>query len=110
MQFDEIYANAMPGQAISKLVGKNLLVRFKRKMVWDQKYREDSEVEPFMPVTWPIENPRKDDYFLQALFGIYKFLRMYFVCFGFYFVPFITLGLEYYRANIKTDVKTTIKK
>lgn len=98
VKFDDMYASALHSEKIKKCVGKALPTEYKRYMgplylVNEQKIKEEDSLEA--AAKYGKKNPRDEQYFLMFLRFIHKLIRMLYVCWIYYFMPFICIIITF---------------
>jgi hypothetical protein len=114
VRFDDMYAAAIFENKMLKVVGKKLKFKYKRYMGFEHEQENNgvreirstlSERQHLLENENILEDPKKDYVLFQVLRVIHKFLRMYYVCFCYYFVPFISVMVTFLDNMYATKAK-----
>lgn len=99
VKFDDMYASALSEHAIKKAKGKKLKVTYKRRMSQSRPQanhvEQIDEEESARKGQEIIPNPRQGYYPMQVMNMICKTIRIYYVSFGFYFLPISAMLLNF---------------
>ena len=104
VKFDDMYAASLYEEKMMEAAGKNLPIEYKNYMGseyelakkehvdhkhvdGDEGHKCDHELRDLDTIS----NPRKGHFSLMFLRVIYKIVRMYFVCFNYYFAAFLAI-------------------
>ena len=103
VKFDNLYAAALSEHSIVKAKGKKLKVFYKRQ--YSEKQMSHVEREQLSPdllshhsvseKTGAIDNPRRRYPLLHLMRLLYKLCRMYYLSFGYYFMPMSAMLLNF---------------
>ena len=105
VRFDDMYAAAIHEHKMKKAVNQKLKFTYKRKM--NQNREDDPEREAFLSDNDEISNnetqehPRKGRLCIQVMRVVQKLLRMFYVCLGYYFMPFFSVFITFFQAYYK---------
>lgn len=106
VKFDDMYAAALTEHAIKKATGKKLKVTYKRYMS-ESNYKDhieqiDDTIDESNPHAMSkstprgiVPNPRKNYFPMRVMHMILKTVRIYYVSFGFYFMPISAMLLNF---------------
>ena len=112
VKFDDMYAASLFEHKIRGANGKKMKKSFFRHMIWKQPSEvavmahtliNESEVQ--IPVSSDVRpNPRKGKYCLKFMRFLQKTCRMYYVCFNYYFLPYIALFVTFLSRTSETNL------
>ena len=104
INFDNIYATSLFENKMKACAGKKLKTEFKRYMMMESEEEfgakdnilsHASTGYQTRKLTVVLRDPRRNSYCLQLLRFIQKTIRVFYVCWNYYFMPFISLIITF---------------
>ena len=117
INFDNIYANSLFENKLKACSGKKLKTEFKRYMMTepsDQVGQRDMLFSTNNSQTYQtnydrtvvLRDPRRNSFVLQLFRFIQKTIRVFYVCWNYYFMPFISLIITFGYAYQQKEMAT----
>ena len=103
INFDNIYAASLFENKMKACAGKKLKTEFKRYMMHEPPeldHQKDNILNYASTNTRSaavvvLRDPRRNSFCLQLLRFIHKSIRIFYVCFNYYFMPFVSLMITF---------------